>query len=221
MVMNKIWMAVAVFILFVFKADAQVVSSGPIRTEINQPKEPKFSVALGFGNSYKFKDDRDSDEFPNMDNSGVSSIRLGYDLSKYVEIEGERSKNSGFVYQHRLSSNVTNRLTISATTLTLNIRAGIPIKVKDGFVIKPYFVKSIIGGGSVSIVLDYYGQDNFHASYNVKTTSSKIGVGIEMKLYKDLSLFGETSHWRWKLTANTWDYSFTHSETIFGVIEKF
>jgi hypothetical protein len=217
--MNRIWSVVALLVFpltFVIQANAQTVSTEPVKAEIG---EPKFSIGLGFGNGYKLKDENYSG-MPNMDNSNVSSVRLGYNFSKYVGIEGERSKISGFIRKRYFSPGIINKLEIGAVAYNLNIKVGIPIKVKDGFVIKPYFVKSVVGKNTMTFVLDIK-TDDYYSSESDKTTNSKIGGGIEIKLYKNLSLFWEASRWRWKFTEGYWSYSFVHSETVLGMIEKF
>ncbi len=240
-------MLFTLFMGFALQTNAQVVSSDSLKAEISQANkvlplekvdkhgvpvvDQKFSVALALGNGYELKDSK-YDTLPGCGNSITSSVRLGYALSKYVEIQVERSATSDFVYRYGgggyvwtddISAYLKYKFKLSATALNLNLKLGLPIVVK-GVTVKPYVVKSLIGTGRIKASselgeLDSYGQPFYssHFSYNPTAQVSKIGGGIEVTVYDHISLFWEQSWWKMEACLKLEKIVIAHSETLFGV----
>ncbi|MBU4348094.1 porin family protein [Patescibacteria group bacterium] len=193
-----------------------ITSTDTLGTEQIVISNPKFSVSIGLGNGYNIKE-KDFGKL-GYDNSPVSSIRVGYSPWKYIEIEGESSKASSFTDNRENASWIVENK-FSITTLTLNLKIGLPIRIgKVSF--EPYITKGV-GTAKSKYVHRFKGWYERNDSYSSSKKCSKIGGGIEVKLYKDLFLFYEITHWKWKINVDEKDYLFTHSATLIGLSKKF
>jgi Outer membrane protein beta-barrel domain len=220
---------------------SKIVESTPIEKQDNtenlvETKEPvkmevleviskqKFNISIGIGNSYNVRDKRKNKEIRKLDykNSPAFSTRVGYSPWKYIEIEGEYSKINNFVETKYVPVGADCwklERKLNMTSLTLNLKIGVPLKTKDVFW-KPYYV---IGIGTTKskkeLSFGWIGKDyEKKGSYSSSEKCLKIGLGIEIKLYKNLFLFFEDSSWSMKSKT---EYMTYYHQVLMGSSWKF
>ena len=185
----------------------------------NAVKKPRFSVSIGMGHSYDVKD-KELGEI-DYDNSSNFSAKLGYSSWKYVEIEGEYSKIKNLVNEKRYTYWKT-WAKLSMVSLTLNLKIGLPTTTKGVFW-KPYI---ITGVGTVKSKESYHRRNlvsgyERSSSYSSSGACTKTGLGIEVKLHKNLFLFYENSRWSAKSSPIKKVYTTYYSQSLMGTSWKF
>jgi hypothetical protein len=215
--MNKIWIVVMTLVfplVFALQANAQIVSTESVKAE------PKFSASLGLGSSYSLGE-KEAGVIKDYKGSLVSSLRLGYSLSKYVEVQGEYSSGTKFERKIESASSSLNN-TRSYSTFTLNLKAGVPTKIK-GFGFYPYIVMGVgkantnWSGHYKSAVTEFSFSENFSGK------CSKAGIGVEVNLHKDIYLFSELNNWRvnWTNSFDQQRYVYFYKQILAGLTLKF
>jgi hypothetical protein len=223
-------------LIFTLKVNGQVVSSEPTKTEINQlfktvplekidkygvpVKEPKFSASVGMGSSYDLGEEK-AGIIKFYKKSSVSSLRLGYSLSKYVEIQGEYSFDTKFKGKEENTS-YSESAARAYSTFTLNLKAGVPVTVKK-FNFYPYLV---VGLGKANTTWSGYYKSTvteFDYSYNSNGMCSKGGMGVEVNLHKNIYLFLELNNWKvnWTNSFDQQRYVFFYKQILTGLTLKF
>ena len=215
--MNKIWIVVMTLVfplVFALKANAQIVSTESVKAE------PRFSASLGLGSSYGLGEEK-TETIKDYKGSLVSSLRLGYSLSKYVEIQGEYSSGTKF---RRNVENASYSQSIMRTfsTFTLNLKAGIPVKIK-GFGFYPYLV---VGAGKANATWSGHFKNpvvEFDYSDSYKGKCSKAGIGVEVNLHKNIYAFSELNNWKvnWRYSDVQQNYVFVYKQILVGLTLKF
>lgn len=219
--MKRIGIVIAMFtlpLILTLKVSGQVVSTGSVKTEAL--KDPRFSVSVGLGNA-------SMSSYFNFDNSKAASVKIGYSLSKYFEVQGEYSNFSGFDWAKEkgdYSFKQIDKICLDFKAISLNLKAGIPFTIGK-VSLKPYFVMGIgrnkFGAKSsyqelTSGVMTY----DYTASYSSFGKTSKIGGGLDVSLNKNLFFFYEFN--RWKLYSDLDDgYIFECSQSLFGIGGRF
>lgn len=185
---------------------------------INAIKKPKFSVSIGMGNGY----DAIDKELGELDynNSSVFSTRIGYSSWKYTEIIGEYSKIN-FVNEKRYTYWKT-QAKLSMVSLTINLKIGLPIITKGVFW-KPYI---ITGVGAAKSKESYYRKHLISGyernnSYSSSGGCTRTGLGIEVRLHKNLFLFYENSRWSVQSSPVKKVYTTYYSQSLMGASWKF
>ena len=221
---------------FALQANAQIVSSEPMKAEINKlfettplvekyndgelvKKELKFSAAIGLGSGYKFGL-KGRGILKDYNNSSSFFARIGYKPCKYAEVQGEYENISGFKRTTSLPSWKDTSI-IGFSVYNINLKLLIPLEIK-GINFFPY----VIGGAGkakteYSISWEEPGQQQF--PYKIKLSGSgnhsKIGWGVDVKLYGNLLFFSELNYQELKWDEEEYDLYF--SQMIGGLSYKF
>lgn len=218
--MKKIFAAMAVVAAMIFPA-LQAIAEEP-------QKEPKWNIEIGGGKASKF--DMETFDANKLDNSSVFTARAGYSPVKYIEIQGEYSNVPGFEKQEEnlVSGDYKQAQAFRFKTYTLNLKLMLPIK-KIG--VTPY----IVGGIGKSNMEYNWHKEMYLASGALKSiqdtnlsgsgTCYKIGGGVDARVFKNIFLFAELSHWK---TEITFDYegksitdTYKYSVAVGGIGIKF
>lgn len=224
---------------------AELAKANPlVKTDKNgvAVKEPKFSISIGLGSGYNFgiKEKGSRRSLQGYRDNHSFSGRVGYSPWKYVEVQGEYSKNSGFQTQRRYNTyamyNIypAQNITFAFTTFTVNLKVKVPISVKDVSSIKDVsFSPYVIGGiGRVNTryVNDYQVLVNNELRYeqNWKYLGSgkafKLGGGVDVKLYKNLYALLEYNYWEVVYKQKGFDgrrHAYYYYQTMGGMTLKF
>jgi hypothetical protein len=241
--MNRILMVVMMFVIpliFTLKVNGQVVSSELTKTEINQlfktvplekidkygvpVKEPKFSASVGIGINYGFGDEKHGRIDSIKSISAPRSLKIGYSPIKYLEIQSEYSAGSSFKGVTSLPP-IIERITdvFSFTAFTMNIKAGVPVTIKD-INFYPYIV---LGAGRANMTfsdkLDWPSQGLYYSADIDKSSGScfKSGIGAEVKISKSAFAFSELSRWEVKWKRPWGEATWIYSQALFGLGIKF
>ena len=219
--MNKVWAVVMFLVLpliFTLQVNAQVVSSEVAKAEVL--KEPRFSASLGLGSSYGFEEEK-LGKLKKYSNAFTSSLRLGYSLSKYVEVQGEYSRASKFEAAHDYGSYYL-KTSFAFSAFTFNIKAGTPVRIKK-INFYPYVV---LGAGKANVdysVLYKSTTMSVGSDKNSPHSCSKKGIGVEVNLHKNIYLFSELNNWKvkWENIGSEQGYVFHYQQIITGLTLKF
>ncbi|MEK7462970.1 MAG: outer membrane beta-barrel protein [Patescibacteria group bacterium] len=191
--------------------------------------EKKFSARIGYGNAYGLGIKVESRKVKiNMNNSPSFTARLGYSLNKYVELQGEYSRASNFgrrieyAYSH-YKTEYSNQYVFSA--YTANIKLAIPVTIED-ITFSPYIFGGL-GRATFKSIFNRkryaYGELTYNRTYEYSESGkySKIGGGIDTKIYKNLFLFSEYSYQKINLRIDDQKIAFSYSQTTGGIGLKF
>lgn len=196
--------------------------------------EKKFSARIGYGNAYKLGAKIDGEKMEGgfgLNNSPALTVKLGYSLSKYVEIQGDVSRATNFgnsekwsdSYGYGYTSEWSNQVIISA--YTANLKLTIPILLTDKTTFSPY----IFGGlGRATYKAIYKGKESYDGiqNYYAETTrysgnSLKVGGGVDIKVYKNISLFSEYNYQEIRFMIDDIKITVYHSQVVGGIGLKF
>ena len=198
------------------------VSKGMSEPKVIPEKKPKFSVEMGGGKGFNpWSSDDTGFALSDYKTSPMINAKVGYAIWKNLELQVEYSHLSGFekrtFFIDGANAVFKSKRNRAFTAFTANIRYSLPLNVK-GISFSPY----VVGGmGKVRLnnrgVLTKQWESYMRptALYSVvysekwQTIGSgrnwKIGGGINIKLYKNLSLFSEYGYWKIKIGwNNTW-----------------
>lgn len=215
--MNKIWIVVMTLVfplVFALKANAQIVSTESVKAE------PRFSASLGLGSGYGFGEEN-LGKLKRYSNAFTPSLRLGYSLSKYVEVQGEYSRASKFEAAHDYGSYYL-KTSFAFSAFTLNVKAGVPVRIKK-FNFYPYIV---MGAGKANVNYTRYYKSATLVVEDGKSSShscSKSGIGVEVNLHKNIYLFSELNNWKvkWKSIGDQQGWVMYYQQIITGLTMKF
>lgn len=208
----------------------QTTSYKPVAEKKSCPRATSgISARIGYGNAYGLGIKVESRKVKiNMNNSPSFTARLGYSLNKYVELQGEYSRASNFgrrieyAYSH-YKTEYSNQYVFSA--YTANIKLAIPVTIED-ITFSPYIFGGL-GRATFKSIFNRkryaYGELTYNRTYEYSESGkySKIGGGIDTKIYKNLFLFSEYSYQKINLRIDDQKIAFSYSQTTGGIGLKF
>lgn len=193
----------------------------------------KFSARMGMGNAYKLGVKIDGKEFKDglkLSNSSTLTIKLGYTLNKYVEVQGEYSRAGNFKYHNENEDAFGNKgesndqLILSA--YTANLKLTVPIPLTDKITFSPY----IFGGLGRATYKEIYNEKEYYYGNKWRDDTEinkfsgscfKIGEGFDLNVYRNIFLFSEYNYQEIRFMTNDKKITIYHSEILGGVGLKF
>lgn len=193
----------------------------------------KFSAKIGMGNAYKLGLKIDGKELEGglkLSNSPTLTIKLGYSLNKYVEVQGEYSRASNFK-NHDENEDAfgnkgewSNQLILSA--YTANLKVTVPISLTDKVTFSPYIFGGL-GRATYKAIYnekEYYYGNKWRDDTEINKFSGscfKIGEGFDLNVYGNMFLFSEYNYQEIRFMTNNKKITVYHSEILGGIGLKF